>query len=175
MRYDDLADFLRHVGKDPSTLIFEDDLTGIHNRRFLLSYLEHKVRWASGEDYPLSLLFLDLDGFKDVNDTHGHETGDQVLIWTAGLLSDVAGEDGLPVRYGGDEFVVLLPETDAAGGFVVAEKLRRDIAGGLDGDREALRARLIEECAVDELGAQQMIDYIRATRDGLGIGVIPEK
>ena len=52
-------------------------------------------------------------------------------------------------------------------------QLRRDIAGGLDGDREALRARLIEECAVDELGAQQMIDYIRATRDGLGIGVIP--
>ena len=56
MQYRELADFLEHVGKDPSKLIFEDELTGIHNRRFLLSYLKHKVRWDSNDDFPLSLL-----------------------------------------------------------------------------------------------------------------------
>ena len=55
MRYQELVDVLEHVGKDPSRLIFEDELTGIHNRRFLLSYFDHRVRWESGEDYPLAL------------------------------------------------------------------------------------------------------------------------
>ncbi len=64
MKYQELADFLQHVGKDPSALIFEDELTAIHNRRFLLSYLEHKVDWRGGNDYPLALLNLDLDKFK---------------------------------------------------------------------------------------------------------------
>ena len=79
MQYGELIDFLQHVGKDPSRLIFEDELTGIHNRRFLLSYLEHKVAWDSKEDFPLSLLLIDLDRFKQINDTYGHEAGDQVL------------------------------------------------------------------------------------------------
>ena len=64
MAYRDFVELLEHVGKDPSRLIFEDELTGIHNRRFLLSYLEHKVRWDSGLDFPLSLLIIDLDSFK---------------------------------------------------------------------------------------------------------------
>ena len=113
MQYRELIDFLQHVGKDPSRLIFEDELTGVQNRRFLLSYLEHKVRWDSKEDFPLTLLIIDLDRFKQINDTHGHEAGDQVLTWLATLLKDTAGKNGLPIRYGGDEFVLLLPETDA--------------------------------------------------------------
>ncbi len=111
----ELLDFLRHSGRDPSHLIFEDELTGIHNRRFLHGYLEHKVRWKGGTDHPLSLLMLDLDRFKEVNDAHGHAAGDQLLAWVASVLQEVAGETGLPVRFGGDEFVVLLPETDRAG------------------------------------------------------------
>lgn len=123
MEYQELADFLKHVGKDPSTLIFEDELTGIHNRRFLLSYLEHKVDWKDGSSFPLSLLSLDIDEFKAVNDSHGHETGDQVLKWVADLLESVAGEEGLSVRYGGDEFLVLLPGTDRDGALAVADRL----------------------------------------------------
>jgi diguanylate cyclase (GGDEF)-like protein len=114
MQYGELIDFLQHVGKDPSRLIFEDELTGIHNRRFLLSFLEHKVAWNTKEGFPLSLLILDLDRFKQINDTHGHEAGDQVLTWLATLLKEAAGDNGLPIRYGGDEFMLLLPETDGA-------------------------------------------------------------
>jgi diguanylate cyclase (GGDEF)-like protein len=123
MQYQELAEFLQHVGKDPSRLLFEDELTGIQNRRFLRSYLEHKVRWEGEEDYPLSFLLLDLDHFKQINDTHGHETGDQVLTWIATLLKEVAGDDGIPIRFAGDEFIVLLPRADRAGARGVADQL----------------------------------------------------
>jgi diguanylate cyclase (GGDEF)-like protein len=106
----EFAELLEHVGKDPSRLIFEDELTGIHNRRFLLSYLEHKVRWESGQDYPLSLLMIDVDSFKLINDTYGHDIGDQALSWLAALLRESAGDQGIPIRYGGDEFVLVLPQ-----------------------------------------------------------------
>ena len=111
MQYGELIEFLENVGKDPSRLIFEDELTGIHNRRFLLSYLEHKVRWDSYDDFPLALLVIDLDQFKEVNDAHGHDTGDQVLIWMATTLQEIIGDQGMPIRFGGDEFAVLLPRT----------------------------------------------------------------
>ncbi len=123
MQYGELIDFLQHVGKDPSRLIFEDELTGIHNRRFLLSYLEHKVLWDSRDEFPLSLLIIDLDRFKNINDTHGHEAGDQVLTWLATLLNDAAGDAGLPIRYGGDEFMLLLPSTDAGAAREAAEDI----------------------------------------------------
>jgi diguanylate cyclase (GGDEF)-like protein len=123
MQQRDLVDLLAQVGRDPSCLIFEDELTGIYNRRFLLSYFEHKVRWDSQDDYPLSLLIIDLDRFKDVNDRLGHEVGDQTLAWMASLLKEVAGEDGLPVRFGGDEFLVLLPKTGRDGARQVADRL----------------------------------------------------
>ena len=119
----ELLDFLQHAGRDPSRLIFEDELTRIHNRRFLHSYLEHKVHWTAGTDYPLSLLIIDLDRFKEVNDTHGHVAGDQLLTWVAALLSEVGGETGLPVRFGGDEFILLLPKSDAGGARDVAARL----------------------------------------------------
>ena len=127
MQYEELAAFLKYVGRDPTTLIFEDELTGIHNRRFLLSYLAHKVDWRAKTDYALSLLIIDLDRFKEINDTHGHETGDQVLTWVAALLVKVAGEDGFPVRYGGDEFILLLPKTDRAGARAAADRLLQTI------------------------------------------------
>ena len=66
--------------------------------------------WDSKDEFPLSLFIVDLDRFKQINDTHGHEAGDQVLTWMATLLKDAAGEHGLPIRYGGDEFMLLLPK-----------------------------------------------------------------
>ena len=123
MKHQELVSLLRLIGQDPSRLVFEDELTGIHNRRFLQSYLEHKVRWSSEEDLPLSLLYIDLDGFKVVNDALGHQAGDQVLTWLAAVLKEVAGNAGIPVRYGGDEFVLLLPQTSAVDARQIAEGL----------------------------------------------------
>ena len=123
MQPTELLDLLQQAGRDPSRLIFEDELTGIHNRRFLHSYLEHKVHWTSGTDFPFSLLTLDLDHFKAVNDTHGHAAGDQLLTWVASVLKEVAGDTAMPVRFGGDEFMMLLPKTDREGAQEMATRV----------------------------------------------------
>ena len=123
MEYKDLIYFLQHIGTDPSRLIFEDELTGIYNRRFLLNYFRHKVVWDSLEGQPLSLLMMDLDQFKEINDTYGHEAGDQVLIWIASLIKEISGDEGLAVRYAGDEFIVLLPNADKGVALETADRL----------------------------------------------------
>jgi len=112
MKYDDLLNFLQHAGKDPSRLIFEDELTGIFNRRFLLNYFQYKIAWDALRDHPVSLIMIDLDFFKQINDTYGHAAGDQALIFLAAMLKEVAGEGALPIRYAGDEFMILLPDSD---------------------------------------------------------------
>lgn len=123
MAFDDLISSLQHLGKDPSRLIFEDELTGLYNRRFLYNYFEHKVPWDELEDRTLSLIMMDLDYFKQINDAYGHQSGDQALVLVAGLLKEVAGKDGLPIRYAGDEFMILLPESPKPVAMEMSERL----------------------------------------------------
>jgi len=123
MEYKDLLYFLQHVGTDPSRLIFEDELTGIYNRRFLLNYFRYKVPWDALENRPLSLLMMDLDHFKEINDNYGHEAGDQVLIWVASLIREISGDQGLAIRYAGDEFIILMPNGTKEAALEVAERL----------------------------------------------------
>ncbi|MEW5735918.1 MAG: diguanylate cyclase, partial [Thermodesulfobacteriota bacterium] len=109
MEHKELLSFLQSVGKDPTRLIFEDELTGISNRRFLGNFFTYKVDWESLAQNPVSLIMVDLDHFKNINDSHGHDVGDQALIHVANILKEVAGDTGLPIRYAGDEFMILLP------------------------------------------------------------------
>ncbi len=90
MAYEELVANLQKIGKDPSRLIFEDELTGIYNRRFLLHYFENKIKWDKPSKYGVSLLMMDLDNFKQINDTHGHLSGDQALVHVARLLKEEA-------------------------------------------------------------------------------------
>jgi diguanylate cyclase (GGDEF)-like protein len=127
MRYEELLHFLYHVGTDPSRLIFEDDLTGIYNRRFLLNYFRYKVSWEALKDHPVSLIMMDVDNFKQINDHYGHDAGDRALIWVAGLIKEASGEKGLPVRYAGDEFIIFLPYGDRDAALQVGERLLKRI------------------------------------------------
>jgi diguanylate cyclase (GGDEF)-like protein len=122
----ELFNFLEHSGKDPFRLIFEDELTGIYNRRFLYHYLQTKVAWNALENSPISILMMDVDNFKHINDSYGHQIGDQALIWVADLIKEVAGEDGLPIRYAGDEFILLLQSNKQAS-LLSGEKLCRGV------------------------------------------------
>jgi diguanylate cyclase (GGDEF)-like protein len=105
-----------------------DSLTGLYNRAFFFTTMEQEIRRSDRMGRDFTMLMLDLDDLKPVNDTFGHQWGDRLLKAVADTIRNTIRFTDAAARYGGDEFVVLLPETDAAGGYVVAEKLRRDVA-----------------------------------------------
>lgn len=123
---------LRATNRQLQTLAVRDGLTGLFNHRSFMEHLELEVARSTRYKRSFSLLFLDLDDFKQVNDHHGHLTGDAVLERMAELLRDgplgLRASD-LSARYGGEEFCVLLPETDLEGGRIKAERLRQAVDG----------------------------------------------
>jgi two-component system cell cycle response regulator len=105
-----------------------DPLTGLYNRRYMESHLGSLLEQAVARKKPLTVLILDIDYFKAINDTHGHDAGDDVLReFSIRIKKSIRGID-LACRYGGEEFVVVMPETDLAVATMVAERLRRRIA-----------------------------------------------
>ena len=105
-----------------------DPLTGLYNRRYMESHLGSLLEQAVSRKKPLTVLVLDIDYFKAINDTHGHDAGDDVLReFSVRIKKSIRGID-LACRYGGEEFVVVMPETDLTVATMVAERLRRRIA-----------------------------------------------
>ena len=104
-----------------------DELTGLYNYRHFLSALKKEVRRAERYNSPISLLMLDIDDFKDFNDSHGHLTGNEALRRIAKLLTDNVRKVDTVARYGGEEFAVVLPETNKQGAVTIAERIREAI------------------------------------------------
>ncbi|MFN2463608.1 MAG: diguanylate cyclase [Candidatus Dormibacteria bacterium] len=102
-----------------------DSLTGLPNRRYFSDILEREMIRSQRNHRPLSMINTDLDHFKRVNDEYGHPKGDEILKGFAKVLRDQVRSIDLPVRFGGEEFLVLLPDTDKEGALMVAEKIRR--------------------------------------------------
>lgn len=109
-------------------LSITDDLTGLHNRRCLKLVLDREFQRGIRHKSDLSCLALDLDHFKRVNDTYGHEVGDMVLQKFSYILLDAIRSTDFCFRVGGEEFIILLPETDAGGASQTAEKIRLLVA-----------------------------------------------
>jgi diguanylate cyclase (GGDEF)-like protein len=105
-----------------------DDLTRLYNSRYLNQALRRETKRATRTRRPLSLLFLDLDGFKTVNDTHGHLAGSKALAETAIIIRGCARETDIVARFGGDEFALILPETGQEGALAVAARIRERVA-----------------------------------------------
>lgn len=104
-----------------------DDLTHLFNTRYLYQSLKSEISRGKRYGYPLAVIFLDLDGFKAVNDINGHLVGSATLKIVAKILKDGIRNVDIAARYGGDEFTLILPNTDAEGAKVVAERLRSKI------------------------------------------------
>lgn len=107
-------------------LLYTDLLTGIANRRIFLESLGGAISFAQRHQTPLSIIMADLDDFKSVNDTFGHNAGDQVLQAFATLLMENSRQEDLAARFGGEEFIMMLPGTGAEEAAVLGERLRRD-------------------------------------------------
>ena len=120
------ADKLRHNIQLSREMAITDPLTGLHNRGYMSRHLDTLMKNA-GPAKPISFLIMDIDYFKAVNDGHGHDIGDEVLREFASRVSaNVRGID-LACRYGGEEFVVVMPDTDTSFAFTVAERLRQSV------------------------------------------------
>ena len=101
-----------------------DDLTQLYNSRYLSQVLRRETKRASRSGRPLSLLFIDLDGFKAINDTYGHLYGSRALVEAGELIRQCARETDVVARFGGDEFALILPDTGSEGAAAVGERIR---------------------------------------------------
>jgi two-component system cell cycle response regulator len=121
------SDRLRHNVQLSLEMAITDQLTGLHNRRYMARHLDNLLDNAKRNDRPLTFVIMDIDHFKQVNDSYGHDIGDEVLKEFAGrIAANVRGID-LACRYGGEEFVVVMPDTDVAAAYAIAERLRQSI------------------------------------------------
>jgi len=119
-------------------LATRDPLTGLSNRRNLLTLAQHEMARSKRSGEPIALIIADIDHFKQINDQHGHEMGDQVIIHVATQLSQNCRAQDVASRWGGEEFLVLLPATTVDEALVVAERVRKS-AATFAGDHNAVQ------------------------------------
>lgn len=122
-----LTELLLQRNENLKTLAGTDELTNLYNRYYLDQRIVAEIERAERYNQPLSLIMFDLDHFKRVNDTWGHSTGDQVLIKVSDRVSQIIRYPDVLARWGGEEFAVLLPQTDLNGAALVAEKIRKTL------------------------------------------------
>jgi two-component system cell cycle response regulator len=123
------TDYLRSNLDHSLELAVTDQLTGLHNRRYMIGQLDSLAKRAALGGDPVAALLIDIDHFKKINDTFGHDVGDEVLReFGLRLASNVRAID-LPCRYGGEEFTVIMPDTQLADAMRIAERIRMHVAG----------------------------------------------
>lgn len=144
-----------------------DALTGLYNRRWLDEMLPRYVERAHQGGQPLGLMMLDIDNFKQYNDTHGHQAGDQALRMSAHTILEHIRPDDAGVRYGGEEFVVIISELDLAQVAAVAARICRHIAG------QAIVA--LDGCPLPGVTISIGVSSLQCRQDGEGLIAVADK
>jgi diguanylate cyclase (GGDEF)-like protein len=152
-RFDGLHHELESSNARLKEFSFTDDVTGLYNRRFFATRLEDEVSRYSRFNQPLSVVMLDIDGFKAVNDELGHAAGDETLRIVGHILRTQSRNIDVTCRYGGDEFAVLLVETGKDGALLYAERVRRQIEAAAFGHGRAITVSLGVACLPEDVGA----------------------
>ncbi len=159
-------DMSRHKADEEviNNVAVTDPLTGLKNRRFLDAVLEKEMARANRYNLKMSVIMIDLDHFKLVNDTYGHPVGDQVLIRTAEITKYSLRRSDVIARLGGEEFIILLPETDVFGAFIVAEKIRK----ALEAEEHPVAGRITASFGIAERYRDESInDLYKRVDDAL--------
>jgi diguanylate cyclase (GGDEF)-like protein len=164
---------------------FRDDVTGLYNRRFFGIRLEEEISRYRRFNHPVSVVMMDLDGFKAVNDTLGHAVGDETLREVAQILLKHSRGINVVCRYGGDEFAILLVETSKAGASLYGDRIRQVIAGYAFSHRQPITASLgIASLPDDEASTSEDLVRVsdealytakRAGKNQVALAVAPEK
>ncbi|MDX1515073.1 MAG: GGDEF domain-containing protein, partial [Gammaproteobacteria bacterium] len=155
---------VRVVLEQVKELAVTDELTGIHNRRYIVDVLERQAALAQRGDYRFSICFFDLDHFKQVNDTHGHAAGDRVLIKVAQIATEATRVGDYVARYGGEEFVIVLSATGVERALSVAERIRES-AEGTSFDELGPDVRVTISCGVTEYRAPEAVHELLVRAD----------
>lgn len=149
---DQLAE-IRNLQAKLSEQVVRDSLSGLHNRRYFDETCPRELARAQREGYPLALMLIDIDHFKQVNDTFGHPAGDEVLVSLATLLEQHARASDVVCRYGGEEFVLLMPDMALETALARADALRRSF------EREAVRYGQFDICTTLSIGVSCFPDH----------------
>lgn len=141
-----------------------DELTGLYNRRFFKRHLDREVRRFQRYGHVLSLALIDVDHFKDVNDSHGHAVGDEALCHVSKTALSTLRESDLIARVGGDEFAVLMPDTPTSGGVRAAERLISAIASAplTTGDETLMISLSIGVAGIEERSTADPVSFFKA-------------
>ncbi len=139
-----------------------DELTGLANRRRFNEKLEEEVYSSRRHGFPLSIIMADIDWFKQVNDEYGHETGDRVLKVFADTMNKITRSEDSPARWGGEEFIVLLPHCSADEAFTVAERMR---TGFEEARVEGVKSSLSSSFGIAELKSNETRDRFISRAD----------
>jgi len=144
-------------------LMLTDELTGLYNRRHLVNIASAALTQAQRDRAPLSLLLLDLDHFKQINDTYGHPTGDEVLRQISKQLRELSRPSDTLARIGGEEFCLLMPNTATHDALQVADRLRREVEvntlSGIEQQANPTISIGVTTCQVGSLTFEQLYSF----------------
>eukprot|EP01037_Dinobryon_pediforme_P013928 gene13928-14045_t len=155
------ADSLRTTVQTSIEMAVIDQLTGLHNRRFMDMHLANMMEQASGRNKPLSVIVMDIDHFKHVNDTYGHDAGDDVLKTFAARVKRIVRGADLLCRMGGEEFIIAMPDTSSQIAIRVAERIRTTIAEEMFPIHQGSRAiKVTVSIGLAERGSELVCDAV---------------
>lgn len=137
-----------------------DDLSGLYNRRYLYSILEYEMLREKRHDQGLSIIMIDIDFFKKVNDSYGHNAGDIAIKKISKNINDNVRKIDIPCRYGGEEFIVILPFTSEKGAKIVAERIRKSIEKDVIEINESIKLSLTISIGIAKYENGESIDSL---------------
>jgi diguanylate cyclase (GGDEF)-like protein len=165
--YSDVTDIVRNA-EELERLATTDGMTGVFNRRHFLTLADREWGRARRYQRPISFLMIDIDYFKSINDEFGHQVGDEMIVHLANLARDCKRECDVLARIGGEEFALLLPETDLAQAQIVAERLRAEVAANsLLVASRSIPATVSIGVATSAAAMDEMSDLMRAADQAL--------